>query len=201
MTHVVTVQATGLSAEHAGQKWWEALGGLRGELDPQRLLAILVLNGLEVLGNHLEGLVPADGLELAAPALAHTLHGTLDAGVAVNVLHFGDALQAHVLEALVLVLARLDHCQTSVAHRALQHAVAQAVLVVVRKAQRFTGRGLGLSRAGSDARQARPRRASRSRGRSGLQKAATAEHGAPRFLLHTILLLSRAQSASSAGAA
>ena len=149
----------------------------------------------------MEGLVPADGLELAAPALAHTLHGTLDAGVAVNVLHFGDALQAHVLEALVLVLARLDHCQTSVAHRALQHAVAQAVLVVVRKAQRFTGRGLGLSRAGSDARQARPRRASRSRGRSGLQKAATAEHGAPRFLLHTILLLSRAQSASSAGAA
>ena len=72
----------------------------------------------------------------------------------------------------------------------MQHAVAQAVLVVVRKAQRFTGRGLGLSRAGSDARQARPRRASRSRGRSGLQKAATAEHGAPRFLPHTILLLS-----------
>ena len=66
------------------------------------------------------------------------------------------------------------------------------MFVVVGKAQRFIGRRVGLGSAGSDARQARPRKASRSRGRSGLQKAATAEHGAPRFLLHTILLLSRA---------
>ena len=190
LAHVVAVHAAGLGPQHAGQKRWEALRGLGGELDPQGILAVLVLDGLEVLGDHLEGLLPADGLELAASPLAHALHGALNTRLAVDVLHLGKALQAHVLETMVLIGARLDHREPPVTHSALQHAIAQAMLVVI-------GKGLGLARRSrgrrasclGDARQVRAREADRAGSGSGFQEAAAAEHAAPRFLLHGVLLL------------
>ena len=131
MAHIVAVQAASLSAQNACQQRSKALTGFGRILNPQSVLAVLVLHGFEILCDHLEGFIPGDNFELARTALAYALHGRLQACFAVDVLNFSDALQTDVVETIVFIGTGLNHHQATVAHGALQHAVAHAVLVVV----------------------------------------------------------------------
>ena len=114
-----------------GQQWGETLLGFGGILNPDRFLAILTLRLLKRVGNHFKGFIPCDNFEFTRAAFAYALHGRLQASLAVDVLNFRNTLQADVLETIIVVGSRLNERQSTVAHGALQDAIAQAMLVVV----------------------------------------------------------------------
>ena len=145
LTHIVAVESASLGSQDAREKRRETLARLGGILNPEGFFPILVLRRLEVLGDHLECLIPANSLEFPAAALSYAFHWGLDARFAVNVLNLGNALQADVLEPFVLVGPRLHHNETAIAHGALEHAIAQAMLVVVRERGGFGRRFVGQS--------------------------------------------------------
>ena len=111
----------------------EACARLEAGIEQKRLIAVLLLHGLDLRGALFKSLVPADGNEFSRATLADALERRLDAGISIDMLDFGNALQAYRVEAL---LARpvvwLDLHQAAIAHRAFERTVSTAVPLVER---------------------------------------------------------------------
>ena len=153
---------------------------LRGLADEHRAFAVFLLGFLEVVGNRLNGLVPADLLELAGAALTNALQRHLQPILRVNMGQLANATQADGRMFLVRYdIARLDQRDTFVANSALQVAPGQAMelMAQVRRSLLPLGRGLrGCQHAPADGR-AHSARAGKARscGAGSLQETASSE--------------------------
>ena len=131
----------------------EVLLDSRALLDEDGLVSVCVLHALELAGDGVEGLVPADALVLALSALGafDALHGVVEPVGAVDPAAYRTAAQAcaslepFAAETSVAGVVRLDVGDLAALHVALQHACASAVHVAVGPDDlvAFVGHGLG----------------------------------------------------------
>ena len=123
------VVALSACAEHGGEELDVCLGAVGHH---HGAVAVRRLHLLELCGDLVEGLVPADLLEGALSALARAAHGGLHAALAVHMLDLGKALEAAgLVAALRGHVVGLDEHDPAVPHRALERAHASAVRLVV----------------------------------------------------------------------
>ena len=140
-------------------------------LDKDGLVAVSLGDALELGGDGIQSLVPADLLVLALAALGalHALHGIVQAILAVDPAADGTAAQAsaslETTEGSVAGIVRFHVGDLVVNHMALQHASAAAVHMAMRPADLLVDRRgvagfgeLGVSGAGALRRAAEQRR-------------------------------------------
>ena len=91
--------------------------------EDDRLRTVLRLCGVEVLGDLVQGLVPANRLELALAALAHTSQRGLQPVGAIDVLPRGRTLRAQASMRMRSLFRTLDSNDLAVLHEQIQPAL------------------------------------------------------------------------------
>lgn len=152
----VAAQVTAEAVHEARQRTRRGGAHARRVGDVDRLVAVRVDDALELAGDGVDGLVPADLLELALTALPDALHGVVDAVGVGKPTTVGATAQAgaglHVLEIPVLGRVRVDPDDLVVFHMELKRATAGAVDGAASPRDLLLGLG-GMRRDGSSSEQ------------------------------------------------